>query len=159
MSVIDAGGRSARRSGTRASTTVPRRSAVPNARTKAKAKATARPRPAARTRPRRTTRTRALGRTASLGNGIVVLLIGLVAFAIVALQVGVLRANMDTATIQSQIRSTRVQTADVQNAIATQLSDGRIDTAARAAHMVMAPPAAIHSVPARLKAGKRAQAR
>lgn len=155
MSVIDAGGRSARRSRTRASTTVPRPLAVPNARTRS----TARPRPAGRTRPRRTTRTRALGRTASLGNGIVVLLIGLVAFAIVALQVGVLRANMDTATIQSQIRSTRVQTADVQNAIATQLSDGRIDTAARAAHMVMAPPDAIHSVPARLKAGKRAQAR
>jgi cell division protein FtsL len=156
MSVIDAGGRSGRRAGARGGTAVPRQRPKPGARTER----AARPRPGAATRTRRTTsRTRALGRTASLTNGIVVLVIGLVAFAIVALQVGVLRANMDTATIQSQIRSTRVQTADVQNEIATQLSDGRIDTAARAAHMVMAPPDAIHSVPARLKAGKPAPAR
>jgi cell division protein FtsL len=157
MSVIDAGGRPARRSRPTGATTTPRAR-----RPSASTNPAARPRPAARTRARRTTtRTRALGRTASLTNGIVFLVIGVVAFAIVALQVGVLRANMDAATIQSQIRSTRVQTADVQNAIATQLSDGRIDAAARAAHMVMAPPDAIRSVPPRLKgkAGKRAAAR
>ncbi len=157
MSAIDAGGRPGRRS---------RRpgDAAGRPRPQARPSASARPAPPparrrdARARVQRTARTRALGRS-SVTNGMVVLVIGLVAFAIVGLQVGVLRANMDTADIQTQIRSTQVHTSDVQNDIATQLSDGRIDTAARAVHMVWAPPDAIRSVPGRIKAGKRASTR
>lgn len=147
MSAIDAGGRAAARR---------RKTAEPTRRRPASA--TTRKRPT-RARPAKTARTRALGRTASLTNATVVLVIGVVAFAIVALQVGVLRANMDTASVQSQTRQVRSQTSDIQNDIATQLSDGRIDAAARSAHMVWAPPDAVRSVPAAVKAGKRASTR
>ena len=149
MSAIDAGGSRGSRAGSRAAAPQSRPRTHPGSR----------PDRSSRTGVRQITRTRALGRTASLANGVVVLLIGIVAFAIVALQVGVVRANMDTATVQSRVRATQVHISDVQNDIATQLSDGRIDSTARASGMVIPPADAIRSVPVRLRAGKRSVAR
>ncbi len=105
-----------------------------------------RPRPVPAQRPAAPSRSAASGRAASLPNGLVVVLVGLLLGVIVALQVGALRANMESGEVRRDTRRVQNDVANLNAEIASLTTDERIGAAARRLGMVVAPSEEVRAV-------------